>query len=63
MCAWEAALPKNWVRSSDRLLASADHQLLFSCPVYGPENVTSGASSDLMKATQTAQAMVKVKHF
>jgi ATP-dependent metalloprotease len=28
--------------------------------VYGPENVTSGASSDIMKATRTATAMVKV---
>ncbi|KAI0780974.1 ATP-dependent metallopeptidase Hfl [Trametes elegans] len=27
--------------------------------VYGPENVTSGASSDLRHATQTARAMVK----
>nr|VWO98631.1 N/A [Ganoderma boninense] len=27
--------------------------------VYGPENVTSGASSDLKRATQTARAMVK----
>ena len=28
--------------------------------VYGPENVTSGASSDLQHATRTARAMVKV---
>lgn len=28
--------------------------------VYGPENVTSGASSDLKQATRTARAMVKV---
>ncbi|KAF8902144.1 peptidase family M41-domain-containing protein [Gymnopilus junonius] len=27
--------------------------------IYGPENVTSGASSDIRKATRTAQAMVK----
>ncbi|KDQ60825.1 hypothetical protein JAAARDRAFT_31809 [Jaapia argillacea MUCL 33604] len=27
--------------------------------IYGPENVTSGASSDLQKATQTATRMVK----
>ncbi|GBE82242.1 Mitochondrial inner membrane i-AAA protease supercomplex subunit YME1 [Sparassis crispa] len=27
--------------------------------IYGPSNVTSGASSDLMQATRTAQAMVK----
>jgi len=27
--------------------------------IYGPENVTSGASSDIRNATQTAQAMVK----
>ena len=31
-----------------------------SRPVYGPENVTSGASSDLQHATRTARAMVKV---
>ena len=31
--------------------------------VYGPENVTSGASSDIQNATQTAQAMVKVCPF
>ena len=30
--------------------------------VYGPENVTSGASSDLQHATRTARAMVKVRH-
>jgi ATP-dependent metalloprotease len=28
--------------------------------VYGPENVTSGASSDLKHATDTATRMVKV---
>jgi ATP-dependent metalloprotease len=28
--------------------------------VYGAENVTSGASSDLQHATRTARAMVKV---
>lgn len=28
--------------------------------VYGPQNVTSGASSDLRHATSTANAMVKV---
>ena len=28
--------------------------------VYGPQNVTSGASSDLRQATSTANAMVKV---
>jgi len=27
--------------------------------IYGPENVTSGASSDIMSATRTATAMVK----
>ncbi|KAH9951246.1 ATP-dependent metallopeptidase Hfl [Amylocystis lapponica] len=27
--------------------------------IYGPQNVTSGASSDLMNATRTARAMVK----
>ncbi|KAH8107075.1 ATP-dependent metallopeptidase Hfl [Cristinia sonorae] len=27
--------------------------------IYGPENVTSGASSDIQKATNTARAMVK----
>lgn len=31
--------------------------------VYGPQNVTSGASSDLRHATSTANAMVKVKSF
>ena len=30
--------------------------------VYGPENVTSGASSDLQHATRTARAMVKVSN-
>jgi ATP-dependent metalloprotease len=30
--------------------------------VYGAENVTSGASSDIMNATRTAQAMVKVSN-
>ena len=29
-------------------------------PVYGPEQVTSGATSDLRKATRVARAMVKV---
>lgn len=28
--------------------------------VYGPENVTSGASSDITKATNIARRMVKV---
>lgn len=28
--------------------------------IFGPENVTSGASSDLRKATATATRMVKV---
>jgi ATP-dependent metalloprotease len=28
--------------------------------VYGPDNVTSGASSDIKQATRTATAMVKV---
>ena len=32
-----------------------------SFAVYGPENVTSGASSDLQHATRTARAMVKVR--
>jgi len=31
--------------------------------VYGAENVTSGASSDIRKATRTAQAMVKVSAY
>lgn len=31
--------------------------------VYGAENVTSGASSDIRKATRTAQAMVKVSPY
>jgi hypothetical protein len=35
----------------------ADHLL----PVYGPENVTSGASSDIKHATDTATRMVKVR--
>ena len=30
--------------------------------VYGSENVTSGASSDIRNATRTAQAMVKVSN-
>jgi ATP-dependent Zn protease len=34
-----------------------------SLAVYGPENVTSGASSDIMQATRTATAMVKVANF
>jgi hypothetical protein len=34
--------------------------ILFACTVYGPENVTSGASSDIRKATNTASAMVRV---
>jgi hypothetical protein len=35
----------------------------FDCfSVYGSENVTSGASSDIRRATRTAQAMVKVSH-
>jgi ATP-dependent metalloprotease len=29
--------------------------------VYGPDNVTSGASSDLRQATGVANAMVKVR--
>lgn len=29
-------------------------------PVYGPDNVTSGASSDIRNATSTASAMVRV---
>ena len=29
--------------------------------IFGPENVTSGASSDLRKATATATHMVKVR--
>jgi hypothetical protein len=33
-----------------------------SSAVYGPENVTSGASSDLQHATSTATRMVKVRH-
>jgi ATP-dependent metalloprotease len=37
--------------------------ITFSFPVvYGAENVTSGASSDIMNATRTAQAMVKVSN-
>lgn len=32
----------------------------FQYLVYGPQNVTSGASSDIRSATRTAQAMVKV---
>ena len=31
--------------------------------VYGPQNVTSGASSDLRHATSTANAMVKVTNW
>lgn len=31
--------------------------------VYGADGVTSGASSDLQRATQVASAMVKVRHF
>ena len=31
------------------------------CLVYGYENVTSGASSDIKNATRTAQSMVKVR--
>jgi len=31
--------------------------------VYGTENVTSGASSDIRSATRTAQSMVKVVGF
>jgi len=44
----------------------ACHRFLFSVPililpsVYGNENISSGASSDIRKATRTAQAMVKV---
>ena len=30
-------------------------------PVYGPENVTSGAVSDIRNATSTASAMVRVR--
>ena len=30
--------------------------------IFGPENVTSGASSDLRKATSTATRMVKASH-
>lgn len=39
-----------------------DQELTCSIPhtVYGPQNVTSGASSDLRHATNTANAMVKV---
>lgn len=39
-----------------------DQDLTCSIPhtVYGPQNVTSGASSDLRHATNTANAMVKV---
>jgi ATP-dependent metalloprotease len=35
---------------------------IFAFPVYGAENVTSGASSDIKNATRTAQAMVKVSN-
>lgn len=40
-----------------------DQDLTCSIPhtVYGPQNVTSGASSDLRHATGTANAMVKVR--
>jgi hypothetical protein len=31
--------------------------------VYGKENVSSGASSDIQKATKTAESMVKVNWF
>lgn len=34
----------------------------FQSLVYGPQNVTSGASSDIRSATRTAQAMVKVRY-
>jgi ATP-dependent metalloprotease len=46
--------------SSERILS---YQVLTSSifhAVYGPQNVTSGASSDLRHATGTANAMVKV---
>jgi len=43
------------VTSRWRLLTYNDY-----LTVYGVENVTSGASSDIRKATRTAQAMVKV---
>jgi ATP-dependent Zn protease len=32
-------------------------------PVYGAENVTSGASSDIKHATDTATRMVKVRSY
>ena len=31
--------------------------------MYGPENVTSGASSDLEQASRIARALVKVGHY
>lgn len=39
----------------------ADKRQPWCQSVYGSENVTSGASSDLRRATRTARAMVKVR--
>jgi len=50
--------------SSERILSyhGLTFFLLLFYAVYGPQNVTSGASSDLRHATSTANAMVKVKN-
>lgn len=60
MFAWADVLRKKLVRilfSRCCKLLGADEDTL---TVYGADGVTSGASSDLQKATQVATAMVKV---
>ena len=62
-CAWVVGLQKNSVGGIHRnvFCRITLFSLLFHA-VYGPQNVTSGASSDLRHATSTASAMVKVKN-
>ena len=40
-----------------------DNVMIDRRPVYGAENVTSGASSDIRHATRVARNMVKVRRY
>lgn len=58
MLAWAAGWQKKSVRIFCRIIGNFTHRCVYL--VYGPENVSSGASSDIRNATSTASAMVRV---
>jgi len=60
MYRWVVESLRNWVHLASVSVARASTDLFISKSVYGPDAVTSGASSDIRSATNTARNMVKV---